>query len=53
MDHYYIADRQQLSIARSEHVGFAQDKIYLRVIQREAMAAAVPEAFTVVKTAAS
>lgn len=53
MDHYYIADRQQLSIARSEHVGFAQDKIYLRVLQREAMAAAVPEGFTVVKTAAS
>ena len=53
MKHYYIADRQKLSIARSEHVGFAQDKIYLRVIQREAMAAAVPEAFTVVKTAAS
>jgi HK97 family phage major capsid protein len=51
--HYYIADRQQMSVARSEHVGFAQDKIYLRVIQREAMAAAVPEAFTVVKTAAS
>jgi len=51
--HYYIADRQQMSIARSEHVGFAQDKIYLRIIQREAMAAAVAEAFTVVKTAAS
>lgn len=53
MKHYYIADRQKLSIARSEHVGFAQDKIYLRVIQREAMAAAVPEAFTTVNTAAS
>ncbi|RLF42658.1 MAG: phage major capsid protein [Thermoplasmata archaeon] len=53
MKHYYIADRQKLSIARSEHVGFAQDKVYLRAIQREAMAAAVPEAFTVVKTAAS
>jgi len=53
MQHYYIADRQQMSIARSEHVGFAQDKIYLRVLQREAMGAAVPEAFTVIKTAAS
>jgi HK97 family phage major capsid protein len=52
MMHYYIADRQQMSLARSEHVGFAQDKIYLRVIQRESMAAAIPEAFTVVKTAA-
>jgi HK97 family phage major capsid protein len=51
MMHYYIADRQQMSLARSEHVGFAQDKIYLRVIQRESMAAAIPEAFTVVKTA--
>lgn len=51
--HYYIADRQQLSIARSEHVGFASDKIYLRMIQREAMGAAIPEAFTIVKTAAS
>lgn len=53
MMHYYIADRESMSIARSEHVGFAQDKIYLRIIQRESMAAAIPEAFTVIKTAAS
>lgn len=53
MKHYYLADRQALSIARSEHVGFAQDKIFIRVLQRESMAAAVPEAFTVIRTAAS
>jgi hypothetical protein len=41
-----------MSVARSQHVGFAQDKIYLRVIQREAMGAAIPEAFAVIKTAA-
>lgn len=52
MMHYYIADRMAMSVARSEHVGFAQDKIYLRVIQREAMGAAIPEAFAVIKTAA-
>lgn len=51
--HYYIADRAAMSIARSEHVGFAQDKIFLRLIQRESMGAAIPEAFTVIKTAAS
>lgn len=50
---YYIGDRMSLSMARSEHVGFAQDKIFLRLIQREGMAAAMPETFLVVKTAAA
>lgn len=53
MRHYYIADRQQLTVARSEHVGFAQDKIFLRVLQREGMAYAIPETGVVVKTAAA
>jgi len=53
MSHYYIGDRMNLSIARSDHVGFAQDKVFLRIIQREALAAALPEAFIVIKTAAA
>ena len=53
MEHYYIGDRQSLSISRSDHVGFAQDKVFLRVLKREALAAAMPEAFIVVKTAAA
>jgi HK97 family phage major capsid protein len=52
MAHYYIGDRMALSVARSDHVGFAQDKVFLRIIQREALAAALPEAFIVIKTAA-
>jgi len=52
LQHYYIADRQQMTVARSEHVGFAQDKIFLRVLQREGMAYALPETGVVVKTAA-
>lgn len=52
LQHYYIGDRQQMTIARSEHVGFAQDKIFLRILQREGMAYAIPETGVVVKTAA-
>lgn len=53
LKHYYIGDRKKMSIARSEHVGFASDKIYLRVIQREGMGYALPETGTVIKTAAA
>lgn len=51
--HYYIGDRQQMTLARSEHVGFASDKIFLRVLQREGMAYALPETGTAVTTAAA
>lgn len=51
--HYYIGDRQQMTLARSEHVGFAADKIFLRVLQREGMAYALPETGVAVTTAAS
>lgn len=51
--HYYIGDRKAMTMARSEHVGFAQDKIFLRVLQRIAMAMAIPGAFSVIRTAAS
>jgi HK97 family phage major capsid protein len=51
--HYYIGDRQQMTIARSEHVGFAQDKVYLRVLQREGMAYALPETGLAIKTSAT
>lgn len=53
LENYYIGDRMNLSIARSDHVGFAQDKVFLRIIQREALAAAMPETFMVIKTAAA
>lgn len=53
MRNYYIGDRMNTSIARSEHVGFANDKIYLRVIQREALACAMPENMMLIKTAAA
>jgi len=53
LQHYYIGDRQQMTIARSEHVGFAADKVYLRVLQREGMAYALPETGVAVTTAAS
>lgn len=50
LKHYYIGDRKQMTIARSEHVGFAQDKVFLRVLQREALAYAIPETGVVLKT---
>lgn len=53
LNHYYIGDRQQMTLARSEHVGFAADKVYLRVLQREGMAYALPETGVAVTTAAS
>lgn len=53
LEHYYIADRMNMSVARSEHVGFANDRVYLRVIQREGMGYALPETGIVIKTAAS
>ncbi len=53
LKHYYIGDRKQLTVARSEHVGFTQDKIFLRILQREGMAYALPETGVVIKTAAS
>lgn len=53
LQHYYIGDRQQMTLARSEHVGFAADKVYLRVLQREGMAYALPETGVAVTTAAS
>ena len=53
LSHYMIGDRKQMTLARSEHVGFAQDKIFLRVLQREGMGASVPQAFINVRTAAS
>jgi len=53
MKHYYIGDRMNLSVARSEHYGFANDKVFLRVIQRESLAAAFPDAFIAIKTAAA
>ena len=53
LSHYMIGDRRQMTLARSEHVGFAQDKIFLRVLQREGMGASVPQAFINIRTAAS
>ena len=53
LQHYYIGDRQQMTLARSEHVGFAADKVYLRVLQREGMAYALPETGIAIKTAAA
>ncbi len=51
MRHLYIGDRRQLSMAQSMHVGFAQDKIFLRVLQRQAMEVAIGNAFAVLRTA--
>ena len=53
LKHVYIGDRKRMTIAQSQHLGFAEDKIFMRVIQREAMAIALPEALRVLKTAAA
>lgn len=51
MRHLYIGDRRQMSMAQSQHVGFAADKIFLRVLQRQAMEVAVGNAFAVLRNA--
>lgn len=51
--HYYIGDRRRMSMAQSQHVGFAQDKVFLRALERIAMQTAIPDAFSVIRTAAS
>lgn len=52
LSHLYIGDRRRMTMAQSQHVGFAQDKVFLRVIQREAIQIAIPDAFSIVRTAA-
>lgn len=52
LSHFYIGDRRRMTMAQSQHVAFAQDKVFLRVIQREAMQVAIPDAFSVIRTAA-
>jgi HK97 family phage major capsid protein len=50
--HAYIGDRKQMAVAKSEHLGFAEDKIFIRVIQREGFVIALPQALRVLRTAA-
>lgn len=50
--HLYIGDRKKMGIALSQHVGFANDLTYIRVIQREAIAIGLGAAFAALKTAA-
>lgn len=51
--HFYIGNRRNLSIASSQHIGFKSDRIYLRALQRIAMAIAIPTGFVNLVTAAS
>jgi len=53
MMHYYIGDRNQMSMARSPHFAFNTDRTFLRVIQRLGFEYAIPETGLKVKTAAS
>lgn len=50
--HAYFGDRKSMSVARSEHLGFAEDKIFIRVVQRDGFAIALPEALRTIRTAA-
>lgn len=50
--HAYFGDRKAMSVARSEHLGFAEDKIFIRVVQRDGFAIALPEALRTIRTAA-
>lgn len=51
--HFYLGDRKKMSFAQSQHVGFAEDQVYLRAIERVSLNVGLPTAFVVLKTAAS
>jgi len=51
--HIYLGDRRNMTMALSPHVGFAEDKIFVRVIERIGFAISMTEALRVVRTAAS
>ena len=53
LKHLYLGDRKSMSVASSQHVGFANDQIYYRFIERIAVKIAIGSAFAVLKTAAS
>lgn len=53
LKHLYLGDRRRATVATSQHVGFANDQVYLRVIQRLALDVAIPAAFAVLSTAAA
>ena len=51
--HYYIGDRRRMTVASSQHVGFKEDRVFIRALQRIAFRIAIPAAFARLRTAAS
>ncbi len=51
--HIHLGDRNKMTIARSQHYGFANDLTYLRAIERIAIEVGIPGAFSRLKTAAT
>ena len=50
--HIYLGDRRKMTVAQSPHVGFAEDKLFVRVTERIGYTIAMPEALRVLRTAA-
>lgn len=49
LKHYFIGDRRKMSVAMSTHVGFKEDEIYFRYLERVAMKLAITNAFSALK----
>jgi HK97 family phage major capsid protein len=51
--HIYLGDRRRMTVAQSPHVGFAEDKLFVRVTERIGYAIAMPEALRILRTSAT
>jgi HK97 family phage major capsid protein len=51
--HLYLGDRKTLTLAKSQHVGFKQDLIYLRAIERISLKVGQPLGLSVLRTSAA
>lgn len=53
LKHMFLGDRRQMGIVQSNQVGFINDLIHIRVIERISIAVGLPKGFTVLRTAAA
>ena len=53
LKHFYLGDRKKLTVAKSTHASFDEDKTLVRVTHRVALSVGIGSAFAVLQTAAS
>jgi len=53
LKHFYLGDRKKLTVAKSTHASFSEDKTLVRVTHRVALSVGIGSAFAVLQTAGS